>query len=65
MIKFQLPKDVQIDYKDISLLQKFISERGKILSRRMTGVSAREQRQIAGAIRIARFLGLLSIQGAE
>jgi len=62
-IKFQLPKDVQIDYKEISLLQKFVSDRGKILSRRFTGASAKEQRALVRCIKQARFLGLLTILG--
>ena len=62
-IKFQIPKGIKIDYKEINLLQKFISDRGKILSSRLTGVTAKEQRQIARAIKRARFLGLLSATG--
>jgi len=48
-----------VDYKDEKLLSRFISERGKILPRRFTGVSARHQRQLATAIRRARYLALL------
>ena len=49
----------KIDYKDIKLLQRFISERGKIVSSRITAVSAKKQRELAKAIKRARFLGLL------
>jgi small subunit ribosomal protein S18 len=49
----------QIDYKDVRLLQRFISERGKIVPSRITAVSARKQRELAKAIKRARFLGLL------
>jgi small subunit ribosomal protein S18 len=49
----------KIDYKDIDLLKLFITEQGKILPRRATGVSVQQQRQIAKAIKRARFLGLL------
>ena len=49
----------KIDYKDIKLLQRFISERGKIVPRRITAVTAKEQRQLAQAIKRARELALL------
>jgi ribosomal protein S18 len=49
----------QIDYKDSELLRKFMTERGKILPRRITGTTARQQRQIQAAIRRARVMGLL------
>lgn len=49
----------KIDYKDIKLLQRYISERGKIVPARITAVSARKQRELAQAIKRARFLALL------
>jgi len=49
----------KIDYKDIKLLQRFISERGKIVPSRITAVSAAKQRLLSQAIKRARFLGLL------
>jgi small subunit ribosomal protein S18 len=49
----------QVDYKDVSALRRFISERGKIRSRRITGACRRHQRQIARAVKIARELALL------
>ncbi|MCL4169873.1 UNVERIFIED_CONTAM: hypothetical protein GTU68_004314 [Idotea baltica] len=49
----------KIDYKDIRLLQRYISERGKIVPSRITAVSARKQRELARAIKRARLLGLL------
>ena len=49
----------RIDYKDTALLRKFISDRGKIRARRVTGVSVQEQRQIATAIKNAREMALL------
>jgi small subunit ribosomal protein S18 len=49
----------KIDYKDIDLLKLFITEQGKILPRRATGVSVQQQRQIAKAIKRARVLSLL------
>jgi small subunit ribosomal protein S18 len=48
-----------VDYKDEKLLSRFLTERGKILPRRLSGVSARHQRQLAVAIKRARFLALL------
>ena len=48
-----------VDYKDEKLLSRFISERGKILPRRLSGVSARHQRQLQVAIKRARYLALL------
>ena len=49
----------KIDYKDIRLLQRYISERGKIVPSRITAVSAKKQRELAQAIKRARILGLL------
>jgi small subunit ribosomal protein S18 len=48
-----------VDYKDEKLLSRFLTERGKILPRRLSGVTARHQRQLAIAIKRARFLALL------
>ncbi len=48
-----------VDYKDERLLGRFISERGKILPRRISGMCARHQRQIGTAIKRARYLALL------
>lgn len=48
-----------IDYKDAELLRRFMTERGKIVPRRSTSASAKQQRQIKRAIRRARVLGLL------
>lgn len=48
-----------IDYKDTALLRKFISDRGKIRARRVTGVSVQEQRKIAKAVKNAREMALL------
>ncbi len=49
----------EIDYKDIETLLKFVTERGKILPRRITGVSAWHQRHLARAIKRARHMALL------
>ena len=50
---------IKIDYKDTKLLQKYISERGKIAPSRITSVSMKKQRELATAIKRARFLALL------
>ena len=49
----------KIDYKDVRLLQRYVSERGKIVPSRITAVSAKKQRELAQAVKRARFLGLL------
>ena len=54
-----------IDYKDIELLKRFISERGKILPRRVTGTSAKNQRKLTIAIKRARIMGLLAFVSEE
>ncbi|MFE3937820.1 30S ribosomal protein S18 [Streptomyces goshikiensis] len=48
-----------IDYKDTDLLRKFVSDRGKIRSRRVTRVTARQQRELAAAVKTAREMALL------
>ena len=48
-----------VDYKDIALLRKFMSDRGKIRSRRVTGLSAKRQSQVAIAIKNAREMAML------
>lgn len=48
-----------VDYKDDRLLRKFINERGKIMSRKVSGTSARHQRELAVAVKRARHLALL------
>lgn len=56
---FSGPNAPKIDYKDIKLLGRFVSERGKIVPSRITAVSAKKQRELARAIKRARFLSLL------
>jgi len=48
-----------IDYKDVKLLQRYVSERGKIVPSRITAVSAKKQRELARAIKRASFLALI------
>ncbi|KAF3885035.1 MULTISPECIES: 30S ribosomal protein S18 [Nostocales] len=54
-----------IDYKDVDLLRKFITERGKILPRRITGLTAQQQRELTLAIKRSRILALLPFINAE
>jgi small subunit ribosomal protein S18 len=56
---FSGPNAPTIDYKDVRLLSRFLSERGKIVPSRITAVSAKKQRELATAIKRARFLALL------
>ncbi len=53
------PRAPEIDYKDVRLLSRFMSERGKILPSRITSVSAKKQRQLSRAIKRARNLALI------
>ena len=48
-----------VDYKDVRKLSRFLTERGKILPRRATGLTAKQQRQVSGAIKRARQIALL------
>ncbi len=58
--RFCAEKTEFIDYKDIKILRSYLTERGKILPRRMTGVCARHQRSLNEAIKRARNIALLS-----
>lgn len=57
--RFCMDKVAAIDYKDIGLLRKMITEKGKILPSRITGTCARHQRRLATAIKRARFIAML------
>ena len=63
--RFSIPKGTEINYKNIAFLQKCLTERGKVFSRRMTNANAKEQRQLAEAVKIARFLGLLPVGSSK
>jgi small subunit ribosomal protein S18 len=52
-------KVTYIDYKDIEIIKKFVNPHGRLIARKRTGVSANHQRQLANALKRARFLGLL------
>ena len=54
-----------IDYKDVDLLKKFVSERGKILPRCVTGTSAKYQRKLTRAIKVSRIMALLPFSTEE
>ena len=57
--QFCADKDLKIDYKDAKLLKKFVTERGKILPRRVTGTCAIHQRDITTAVKRARIVAIL------
>jgi len=54
-----------IRYTDVELLKKFVTERGKILPRRITGLTAKQQRELTAAIKRARIMGLLYFVNKE
>jgi small subunit ribosomal protein S18 len=58
-IVYRFKDDEFVDYKDVALLRKFMSDRGKIRSRRVTGLSEKRQREVATAIKNAREMSLL------
>ena len=57
---FSQPGSPKIDYKDIRLLSRYITEKGKIIPSRITGVSRKKQKELSRAIKRARFLSLIS-----
>jgi small subunit ribosomal protein S18 len=56
---FSSDKGIEIDYKDVDMLGDYVMESGRIVPSRITGTSARYQRQLAKAIKLARYLALL------
>ena len=60
---FCVDKAEAIDYKDANKLKKYVTEKGKILPRRMTGVCAKHQRMLSSAIKRARIAALLPFKG--
>lgn len=59
MCPFSGEEGIKIDYKDVKLLSRYISEKGKIIPSRITAVSAKKQRELAKAIKRARYIALL------
>ena len=57
--RFSADDAIEIDYKDLDTLSEYITETGKIVPSRITGTSAKHQRQLAAAIKRARFIALL------
>ena len=55
----------EVDYKDVELLTRFITEKGKILPKRITGVSAYYQKKLTGAIKKARYMAILPFVAKE
>lgn len=60
-----IPKGTEIDYKNIAFLQKCLTERGKIISRRLSGADAKQARLISVAVKRARYLGLLAVGSSK
>jgi len=63
--KFTAEGTVEIDYKDLETLKQYVSETGKIVPSRITGTKAKYQRQLASAVKRARFLSLLPYSDAH
>ena len=63
MDKFSKGSDIVFDYKDVSSLKKFISEKGKITPRRISYISIKKQKDLSNAIKRARYLALLPYTG--
>ena len=57
--------DLRVDYKDIATLRKYITDRGKILPRRLTGLTAKQQRDLTTAVKRARIIALLPFVNPE
>ena len=58
-MKITIPEGTVIEYKNIGLLKQFLTDRGKMLARRLTGINAQQQREMTRSIKKARYLGLL------
>jgi small subunit ribosomal protein S18 len=57
--RFTADKEIDIDYKDLGLLKNYVSESGQIVPSRITGTKSKYQRQLAKAIKLARYLALI------
>jgi small subunit ribosomal protein S18 len=60
-LRSNILKDVKIEYKNVDLLQKLVTAHGKIMSRRFTGATTKQQRDLTRAIKQAQFLALLPV----
>ncbi len=63
--KFCEDRDIAIDYKNVRLIRKFVTEQGKIIPKRVTGTCAKHQRELTRAIKRARNIALISYSGEE
>lgn len=63
--RFCADKELKIDYKDVKTLRNFVSERGKIIPRRIVGTCASHQRQLCEAVKRARQIALLPYSGSS
>ena len=61
--QFCIDKSTSIDYKEVAKLRKYVTEKGKMLPRRMTGVCAKHQRMLCEAVKRARIVALLPFKG--
>lgn len=61
VIKIKIPENTVVNYKEVELLEKFLTDRGKLLSRRLTGINAKTQRDVTRSVKLARYLGLLPV----
>lgn len=64
-MKVVVPEGASLDYKNVDLLKKFLTDRGKLLARRLTGLNAQRQRTVMRSIKRARYLGLLPVGSAK
>ena len=63
--QFKIEDESLINYKNPSFLERFLNDRGKILSKRLTGITSKQQRKVTEAIKLARFLALLPTGGIK
>jgi len=63
--KYFIAPDVKIEYKNLPLLQRYVTNRGKILSRRISGVTTKQQRELNRSVKRAKYLGLLPVGSAK
>jgi len=64
-IRYRIGKEDKIEYKNFPLLQRFLTDRGKIVARRLNGLTAKQQRDLTSSIKYARYMGLLPTGGSS